>query len=156
VIGATCRAGTVLVPMLAEAGAHVIAGATPDDDAYVSSLGAADTIQYTTGDPVADALACHPEVDLLVDLVSFDEPYFITPGALHGTIVTAIPGADEPGIPRIEISAEPGDLAALARHALDRRQPVEIAHVYRLAKADQPQSATRDCARAASARPGGQ
>jgi NADPH:quinone reductase-like Zn-dependent oxidoreductase len=156
VVGATCRAGTVLVPLLTEAGARVIAGATPDDEAYVRSLGAAATIGHAVGDPVADGPACDLEVDLLIDLVSFDEPYFITAGALHGTIVTATAGADEPGIPRIEISAEPGDLAALAQHALDRRQPVEIAHVYRLAKADQLQSATRDPARAASTRPGGQ
>jgi NADPH2:quinone reductase len=154
VIGATCRAGTVLVALLSEAGARVIAGATPQDDAYVRSLGAAATIGWAVGDPVAEGLACDLEVDLLIDLVSFDEPYFITAGALHGTIVTATPGAGEPGIPRIEISAQPGDLAALAQHALDRRQPVEIAHVYRLAEAGQPVPATGDPARAASTRPG--
>jgi NADPH2:quinone reductase len=130
VIGATFRAGTVLVPLLADAGAHVIAGATADEADYVRSLGAADTIEYPTADPVADALAA-TDVDLLVDLVSFGEPYFITAAASHGTIVTALPGADEPGIPRIGISAEPGDLAALAQHALHGR-PVEFAHVYRL------------------------
>ena len=127
VIGATSRAGPLLVRLLAEAGAHVIAGATPGDDDYVRSLGAADTIEYTTGHPLADALAAHPDVDLLIDLVSFDEPYFITAAASHGTIVSALPCSDEPGIPHIEISAEPGDLAALAQQALDRRQPVERA-----------------------------
>ncbi|MCW3050793.1 MAG: NADP-dependent oxidoreductase [Solirubrobacterales bacterium] len=156
VIGATSRAGTVLVPLLTEAGAHVIAGATPDDDDYVRSLGAADTIKYTTANTVADALACHPEVDLLVDLVSFDEPYFITAAAHHGTLVSALPGADEPGIPRIGISAEPGDLAALAQRALDRRQPAEIAHVYRLDNVGQALPGNPDPAGAASTRPGGQ
>jgi NADPH2:quinone reductase len=128
VIGATSRVGTVLVPLLAEAGASVIAGAAPDDDEYVRSLGAADTIRYTTADPVADALASHPDVDLLVDLGSFGEPYFITAAAPHGTIVTALPGDYRPGIPRIAISAEPGDLAALAQRALDGRRPVELAY----------------------------
>jgi NADPH2:quinone reductase len=117
VIGATSMVGTVLVPLLAEAGAHVIAGATAEDDDYVRSLGAADTIEYTTASPVTDVLAAYPDVDLFVDLVSFSEPYFITAGASHGTIVSALPGADEPGIPRIGISAEPGDLAALAQLA---------------------------------------
>jgi hypothetical protein len=107
----------VLVPLLAEAGAHVIAGATPEDHDYVRSLGAADTIEHTTANPVADVLAAHPDVDLFVDLVSLAEPYFITAGVRHGTIVSAQPRGDEPGIPRIGISAEPGDLAALAQLA---------------------------------------
>jgi NADPH:quinone reductase-like Zn-dependent oxidoreductase len=128
VIGATSTAGTVLVALFAQAGARVIAGATPDDDAYVRSLGAADTVEYTTRYPIADALASHPDVDLLVDLVNFSEPYFITAGAFGGRIVTALPGAGEPGIPRIGICAEPGDLAALAQRALDGSGPVEITH----------------------------
>jgi NADPH2:quinone reductase len=132
VIGATSRVGTVLLPLLAEAGIHVIADAAPEDDDYVRWLGAAETIEYTTVDPLPDPLAAHPDVDLLVDLVNFGEPYFITVAARHGTIVTATPRADEPGIPRIGILAEPGDLAALAQRALDGRRPVEIAHVYRL------------------------
>jgi NADPH2:quinone reductase len=144
VIGATSRAGAVLVPLLAEAGAHVIAGATRDDDEYVRSLGAADTIEYTTASRVADALASQTDVDLFVDFVSFDEPYFITAAASHGTIVTALRVAPEPGIPRIAIAAEPGDLAALAQRALDGRQPVEFAHVYRLATVGQALPANRD------------
>jgi NADPH2:quinone reductase len=127
-IGATCGVGTALVPLLSEAGVHVIAGATPEDDAYVRSLRAAETFEYASDDPVADALTLYPDVDLLVDLVSFDEPYFITAAARHGKIVTALPAAQEPGIgmPRIGISAEPGDLAALAQRALERRRQVEI------------------------------
>jgi NADPH:quinone reductase len=134
VIGATSRAGTVIVPLLAEAGAYVIAGATPEDDDYVRSLGAADTLEYTTASPLADALASPPDVDLFVDLVSFGDPYFITAATRHGTIVTALPRANGPGIRRIGISAGPGDLAEFAQRALDRRQPVERAHVYRLEK----------------------
>jgi hypothetical protein len=117
VIGATSRTGRWLLPLLAEAGAHVIDSAT-------------DTIEYTTGDLVVDALESGPDVDLLVDLVSFGEPYFITAAARHGTIVSALPRPDGPGVPRIGISAEPGDLAALAQRALDERQPVDIAHVF--------------------------
>jgi NADPH2:quinone reductase len=103
VIGATSAAGTVLVPLLTEAGAHVIG--------------------YATVDPVADALESHPDADLVVDLVSFGEPYFITAAAPHGTIVSTCPGSEKPGIPRIGISAEPGDLASLAQRALGRRRP---------------------------------
>jgi NADPH:quinone reductase-like Zn-dependent oxidoreductase len=128
VIGATSGTGAVLVPLLSEAGARVIAGATPEDDAYLRSLGATETFEYASAGPVADALASYPDVELLVDLVSFDEPYFITAAARHGTIVTALPAAAAaPGLPRIGISAEPGDLAALAQRALEGRQRIEIA-----------------------------
>jgi NADPH:quinone reductase len=144
VIGATSRAGTLLVPLLAEAGAHVIAGATPDDDEHVRSLGAADVLEFTPADRVVDALASQPDIDLFVDLVSFDEPYFITATANNGTIVSVLPITHEPGIPRIGISAELGDLAALAQHALDRRQPVELAPVYRLETVGQALPAMRD------------
>jgi NADPH:quinone reductase-like Zn-dependent oxidoreductase len=147
VIGATSRAGTVLIPVLAEAGAYVIAGSTPDDEDYIRSLGAAETIPYTTANPVTDALSSHPDVDLFIDLLSFGEPYFITARAPHGTIVTALPGPHQPGIPRIAISAEstaPGDLAALAQRALRDRRPAELAHVYRLENACRTPPANRD------------
>jgi NADPH:quinone reductase len=138
VIGATSGPGTVLVPLLAEAGVHVIAAATPGDAAYVCSLGAAETYEYPIGDPVGDALARHPGVELVVDLVTFDEPYFITPGATQGTIVTALPATEADadgerlGVPRVRISAEPGDLAALIRRALDGSRPVELGRLYSL------------------------
>jgi NADPH2:quinone reductase len=124
VIGATSRPAAVLVPLLADAGAHVIAAATPDQADYVRALGAADTIHSTTPDPVTDALTTHPDVDLLIDLVGFTEPYFITADARHGTIVTALPRTHEPGIPRIPITAEPGDLTTLAHQALHKRPPI--------------------------------
>jgi NADPH:quinone reductase len=153
VIGATSGVGTVLVPLLAEAGAHVIAGATPEDDDYVRSLGAAETIEYTTASPVGDVLTAHPDIDLFVDLVSFSEPYFITAGAPHGTIVSAQPRGDEPGIPRIGIEAEPGDLAALAQRALDARQPVEIAPIPPAPNAAEARQPGRAPVRAAKTRP---
>jgi NADPH2:quinone reductase len=154
VIGATSGVGTVLVPLLAEAGANVIAAATPEDDDYVRSLGAVETIEYTAASPVTDTLAAHPDVDLFVDLVSFSEPYFITAGAPHGTIVSAQPRGDEPpGIPRIGISAEPGDLAALAQRALDARQPVEIAPSPPAPIAAEARQPDRAPARAAGTRP---
>ena len=130
VIDAAATAGTVLVALLAEAGVRVIAGVTPDHDDDIRSLGATDTIHYTNADRVADAVAFLDEVDLLVDLVSFGEAYFITAAAPHGTIVTARPEAEsgERGVPRIGISARAGDLAELAQRALDVRRRREITH----------------------------
>jgi NADPH2:quinone reductase len=132
VIGATTRTGTVLIPLLAEAGAHVIAAATPADEDHVRALGASQTTPYSATDPLADALASHPDIDLFVDLITFGEPYFITATAGNGTIVTDLPVTYKPGIPRIAIAPEPGDLATLAQRALDGHQPVDLAHVYRL------------------------
>ena len=96
-------------------------------------LGAAET----TADQVADALESHPDVDLLVDLVRFGEPYFLTATGSHGTIVTAHPGPYELGVPRIAISAAPGDLAALAQRTLEGRQPRVLAQLHRLEKVGQ-------------------
>jgi NADPH2:quinone reductase len=127
VIGATASVGRVLVPLLSEAGVRVTAGATPAEEAYIRSLGAAETFEYAAVSPVAEAIASYPDVDLLVDLVSFDEPYFITAAALGGTIVTAFAPRHGLGIPRIGISAQPGDLTTLAQRTADGRQAVEIA-----------------------------
>jgi NADPH:quinone reductase len=123
VIGATTTTATVLVPLLADAGARVIAAAAPGEDDHVRSLGAAETVAYTAEDRLTDALARVPDADVVVDLVSFSEPYFITAAAPQGTIVTALPGDDGLGVPRIPISAAAGDLAALARRALERGWP---------------------------------
>jgi hypothetical protein len=114
VIGAASETGAILTSLLAETGAQVIASGT-------------ETIDFTAADPVLEALTAHPDVDLLVDLVSFGEPYFTTARARYGTIVTALPRAYEPGIPRIGISAEPGELASLAQRAVDGREPADIA-----------------------------
>jgi NADPH2:quinone reductase len=125
VIGATGGVGVVLVPLLAAAGASVIATATPGDEEYVRSLGAAETLDDGGPDGM-EALALHPDVDLFVDLVSFGEPYFVTAHGVpsSGSLVGSDPGPEtddgyELGIPRIRLTAGPGDLAELAQRALE-------------------------------------
>jgi hypothetical protein len=103
VIGASGAVGLLLVPLLAEAGASVIV-----DDAACDAI---------------EALGRHPDVDLLVDLVSFDEPYLLMAHAVPscGALVGPLPGreadAQGPGLPRIQVCAEPGDLLDLAQRA---------------------------------------
>jgi NAD(P)-dependent dehydrogenase (short-subunit alcohol dehydrogenase family) len=108
VVGATGAVGMLLVPLLAEVGASVIA----DDSA---------------GDAI-EALRRHPDVDLVVDLVSFDEPYLLMAHAVPscGALVGSLPEpeAGGPGLPRIQVCAEPGDLLDLAQRA-----PAEILDV---------------------------
>jgi NADPH:quinone reductase-like Zn-dependent oxidoreductase len=123
VIGTTSQTATMLLSLLAATGAHLLDSATDTTE---------DTTEHTAGDPDVDTFTSDPDVDLLVDLVGFGEPYFITAAAGHGAIVSAVPGPDGPGVPRIAISAEPGDLPALAQRALDERQPIDIAHVHAL------------------------
>ncbi|GAA4612115.1 NADP-dependent oxidoreductase [Actinoallomurus liliacearum] len=70
VVGATGGVGGVAIPLLAAAGAHVIATALPEDERYVRELGAAEVIDYRSADPVAETLRLHPGgVDALVSLV---------------------------------------------------------------------------------------
>jgi NADPH:quinone reductase-like Zn-dependent oxidoreductase len=126
VIGATGRVGIVLVPLLVEAGVSVIATATPADAHYVRALGAAQTIVGGVAEAM-EALAHNPDVDLLVDLVNFADPYFAAARSVPvcGTLVGALPTSEadpwscEFGIPRIQLSAEPGDLLELAQRALE-------------------------------------
>jgi hypothetical protein len=139
VVGATGGVGMVLVPLLVEAGVSVVATARPGDEEYVRSLGAAETIDG--GVDASQALARHPHVDLLVDLVTYGEPYFAAARAVPccGWLVGALPAETggrppQPRIGRIPSRAEPGDLAELARGALDGRQPVEIADVHPLVR----------------------
>jgi hypothetical protein len=101
VVGATGAVGMLLVPLLAEAGVSVIA-----DDSAVDAI---------------EALGRHPDVDLLVDLVSFDVPYLLMAHAVPscGALVGSLPEpeAGGPGLPRIQVCAEPGDLLDLAQRA---------------------------------------
>jgi NADPH2:quinone reductase len=120
VIGTAGRVGLVLVPLLVEAGVSVIATAAPGDAEYVRALGVAETI--ADGD-VMEVIADHPDVDLLVDLVGFPEPYFTTARAVPSSGTLVGPRGDarphEPGLPHIQLSVEPGDLRDLAQRALD-------------------------------------
>jgi hypothetical protein len=111
VIGQTTATGIILRSLLANIGADMIDS---------------DPVERTTDNPLAYALTAHPDLDLCVDLVSFGEPYFIEATGMHGTIVSADPCPDRCGLPRIPISAQPGDLAALAQLALDERQLVGV------------------------------
>lgn len=138
VIGATRGVGRVLVSLLAAAGASVIAIAAPGHDGNLRSLGPAVTIDDGPVDAI-QALTRHPDVDLLVDLLGFREPYFVTADAIpsSGWLVGALPAApavadtrpQQLGIPRIAPRAEPGDLAELARCALEGPLPIELPDV---------------------------
>lgn len=69
VAGATGGVGSMVVPMLAVAGVHVIATASPADDGYVRGLGANETVDYRAHDVAGETLRRHPAgVDAVINL----------------------------------------------------------------------------------------
>ncbi|WP_420710964.1 zinc-binding dehydrogenase, partial [Streptomyces sp. NRRL S-118] len=70
VVGATGGVGPCVLQPAAAHGVHVIAAAPGEDHDYARTLGAAEAIDYRTGDAAQAVRAAHPEgVDGVLDLV---------------------------------------------------------------------------------------
>ena len=144
VTGATGGVGGMVVPMLAEAGVHVIATASPADDGYVRGLGANETVDYRVHDIAGETLRRHPAgVDAVINLALRGHALAsaartIRPGGRLLNIVFPAPdpaafdGADLT-VQTIFTNARSGDLDALAGQALHGSLPVTISRRYRLA-----------------------
>jgi NADPH:quinone reductase-like Zn-dependent oxidoreductase len=98
VVGATGGVGSVAVQLAAQLGAMVIATAADGDDAaFVRSLGAAETVDYRTGDVVKDVRGRHPEgIDVLLDFVDRDDAFTAVCTLVRegGRIATTLGAAD--------------------------------------------------------------
>jgi len=71
IVGGAGGIGSFAIQMAAQLGAHVIATARTEDQQYLRSLGAAETIDFTRGDVVEVVRASHPGgVDAVLDVVS--------------------------------------------------------------------------------------
>ncbi len=71
IVGGAGGLGTFAIQMAARTGAHVIATARTEDQEYLRSLGAAETVDFTKGDVVEAVRTSHPGgVDAVVDVVS--------------------------------------------------------------------------------------
>jgi NADPH:quinone reductase-like Zn-dependent oxidoreductase len=80
VIGATGGVGSLVVQLAAQAGATVIAPSLPEDELYLTGLGASEVIARD-GSVVDDVRSRHPDgVDALLDNVSY------APGAFDGAL----------------------------------------------------------------------
>jgi NADPH2:quinone reductase len=95
VVGATGGVGSFFVQLAANLGAHVIATALPEDEAYLRDLGAAETIDRTTDVPAA-VRERHPDgINALLDLVNRDPAAFaantsvLTPGGRAASTLSA-------------------------------------------------------------------
>lgn len=146
VLGAGGGVGGAVVPLLAAAGARVIATAIADDEAYLTGLGAAELIDYRTVDTVTETRRRHPEgVDTLVNLALpgpalVDASRVLRPG---GRLVNAAFPSPDPAafdgrnvtVETVYATARPGDLDRLAGYALDGTLPSTISRRYPLARA---------------------
>jgi NADPH:quinone reductase len=71
IVGGAGGIGSFAIQMAARLGAHVIATARTEDQEYIRSLGAGETIDFTQGDVVEAVRASHPRgVDAVLDVVS--------------------------------------------------------------------------------------
>jgi NADPH:quinone reductase-like Zn-dependent oxidoreductase len=151
VLGAAGGVGGAVVPLLAAAGAHVIATAIAEDERHVRKLGAAEVIDYSAGDTVTETLRRHPGgVDTLVnlalpgpDLVSASRA--LRPGgrllntAFPSPGPSAFDGADLT-VETVYCTARRGNLEQLVRYAIDEMLPCTISRQYPLARAPQAYS----------------
>ncbi len=71
IVGGAGGIGTFAIQMASRMGAHVIATARTEDQEYIRSLGAAETVDFTQGDVVEAVRTSHPGgVDAVLDVVS--------------------------------------------------------------------------------------
>jgi NADPH:quinone reductase len=143
VIGATGGVGSFAVQFAAQAGAHVIAPARPEDHDHLQALGAGELVDRY-GDVAAAVRASHPDgVDALIDLVSYTPDAFDAYAAAlkpDGRAASPLSGI-QAGPRRFPIMSAP-DPAALDRLAehLDAGLRVPIQDQYRLADAGEAMS----------------
>jgi NADPH:quinone reductase-like Zn-dependent oxidoreductase len=143
VAGATGGVGSFAVQLAAQRGATVIATAKPgEEDGFVRSLGATETVDYTAGDVTDVIRARFPDgVDVLIDLVSRDDAFTRMVGlvAAGGRVATTLGAADVDGLAARDIRATNivgsptvEKLSALAAQVAARSLQVRIQRAYPL------------------------
>jgi NADPH:quinone reductase len=136
IVGATGGVGSLAVQLAARAGAHIIAPALAEDEAFLRELGVSDMLPRD-GDIAQLVRERHPDgVDALIDLVSYAPGAYdeaLKPGARVASTLNA--AGEGPG--RTNVSAAPGpdSLGRLARLLADGRLTLPITATYELADA---------------------
>ena len=126
VVGATGGVGVFVTQLAAIRGVTVIATARPDEAAFMTDLGASQTVDYSTGSLVDAVHALYPDgVDALIDLVTQAEPFaavsaVVRSGGHAASLLMAadVEGLAQRGVTATNVYATPtsdklGDLAAL-------------------------------------------
>lgn len=146
IVGATGGVGSFAVQLAAQRGATVIATAREGDEAaWITDLGAAETIDYTTEDIVEAVRASYPDgIDVLIDAVSRDEAFTKAAGLVRdgGRIASTLGAADVEalavrGITAVNIMGTPTSekLSALAAQVDAGTLRVHIQATFPLAEA---------------------
>jgi NADPH:quinone reductase-like Zn-dependent oxidoreductase len=136
VVGATGGVGGFAVEFASERGAHVIATATPLDEARLRNMGASETIDYTVEDVAAEVRARFPDgLRGLIDVVSDAEDFtslatLLAPGGRAATTLGVANGRIN--ATDVWAAPDPAVLARLARTADTGRLRATIANVYPL------------------------
>lgn len=148
VIGASGGTGSAVVPLLAHAGAHVLATARAEETAQLKAIGAADTIDYQHEDVVAETLRRHPDgVDVLVNLVLGPDDLVAASKAVRtgGDLITIAYPSPPAGtfdhadltVRTVYTQADPDALTTLADLAVAGTLPVTVSRRYPLSQGAQ-------------------
>jgi NADPH2:quinone reductase len=146
IVGATGGIGTYAIQMAALRGARVLATARPEAADYVTSLGAAQALDYTRSDLVSAVRTLYPGgVDAVLDVATRDpaglehiSQVLRTGGRLLTTIDSAqAPRVAEQGINASLFSLQPSDelLRRVTRFVNAGQLKVVIDHTYPLEQA---------------------
>jgi NADPH:quinone reductase-like Zn-dependent oxidoreductase len=142
VVGATGGVGSFVVQLAAKRGVRVIATAKPDEEAWVRGLGAAETVDYSSGSAADAVRQLRPDgVAALVDMVSRGDAFTEVAAVVRrGGKVASLVGAADPdalathGVTGTNVLARPTPekLARLADAAASGDLHVEIQGTYDL------------------------
>lgn len=156
IIGAAGGVGQMLCQLASKAGARVIATAESKDEALARSLGAAETINHTTGDTVDLLKKNHPDgVGVVVDLINMQDALLASAGAVAtgGKLISTLGGPDPKSFPGqvdvryIHMTPQPGDLddlvtslssGSLRTHIVGRFPFADVPQAYRSLRDDHP------------------
>jgi len=146
IVGASGGLGLFATQLAKAEGARVIATGTAADADYLRHLGADDTVDYKSGDTIAQTLSRYPDgIDVVLDVISTGDAVVRDAEVLRagGTIVSSLGGPSQNAFPAgvtvryIQLTAQDGDLEELARRAADGTLNVEIGQIYDLSQAAQ-------------------
>jgi NADPH:quinone reductase-like Zn-dependent oxidoreductase len=136
VAGATGGVGSLAVQLAAQAGAHILAPALPEDESFLRELGVSDVLPRD-GDIAEAVRERHPDgVDALIDLVNY-EPGAYDAALESGARVASSTGVAGEGDGRTNVMAEPTpeNLDRLAALLADGTLHIPIQKTYDLADA---------------------
>jgi NADPH:quinone reductase-like Zn-dependent oxidoreductase len=142
IVGATGGVGSFAIQLAALRHAHVIASVRPGDEEFVTDLGAAETVDYTT-DVIAAIHERYPDgIDAVIDAVNRDPSTFeALAGAIRdgGRATSVVGGAGESSkLGEVAVSnagGNPAHLPTLAGLVVQGELRVAIRRTYPLAEA---------------------